>query len=625
MKKNIFCGVLLNVFCIYTSIVQAADIDSAELDLLRTPTVAQQEKGIIDCDYRASAEIDTMDQDTVINWAKYAVTQSFDFNLTSIDTQLSKLRSCYTKNGWDAFLNAFQESGNLKKIKDHNLYMSSQLDGQPELIAANETQWKIVVPIKVLYKNDQETVVHFLSIYLTIGWRNAFNLGITQMIAIPRFAPVSYETVLVKEGIQSIFSGILDKKTDGVEGVKNSVEPFFVSLFTKINRDALPKNRLIASLASFPPSMYSINRQGPQHVEGQPSPKDENKQIQQNQMAYRVLNHHNQLAETATLKNILSVNNSKKSSYDFFDFKPETLTTQLQKAIPYSMEKSMDGLVVSLDKLKHAKVTKTQKLTLKSQKDREPRLVETRDNQWNMMLPVQIVYQNDQDKVTKLLNVALVIERKPNGELGITQMHTMPSDASLSENTAKLSSANEETKIIAHKQQADATQYSQPINTEQQKKEPPIIDCDYKIPGEMSKIDQSVILSWAEHAVMQSFNFSSDSLEEQLQKLHTCYTENGWAEFKNALEKSGNVQTFKTHKLTSSSQMDGVAQIDESRENQWVLTLPLKVVYRFDTANITQLMQVRLIIGRKITGELGIMQLNSTIRPEEPAAAMSHK
>ncbi len=621
MKKNIFCGVLFNLY-IYTSMIHAADIDPAIPDLSLNTAVVQQKNNTIDCDYRVSAEIDSMDRDFVINWAKYAVLQSFDFSLSSLDMQISKLRSCYTKTGWNAFMNALQESGNLKEIKDHNLFMNGQLDGQPELIAASETQWKIVVPIKVIYKNNQETVVHFLSIYLTVGWRNAFNLGITQMIAIPRLAPVSYKTILVKEGVQSVYSGILNQKTDGIKGIKNSVGPFFVSFFTK-TRDVSPESDLIASLASLPPSIDSINRTGHMLVDGQPSPIDENKPMQQNQLTYRALNHHQQLAEIATPNYIFSINDSKKNNYDFFDFKPEILTEQWQKKIPYSMEKNMAGLAIALEKLKHAKVTKTQKLILKGQKDREPLLVETNENQWNMMLPVQIVYQNDQNKVTKLLNVALVIERKSNGELGITQMHTIPSDASLSEHTAKLSSANEETKLSEPKQRAAVTQDSQPISAEQPKKAVHI-DCDYRVPAGISKVDQSVLLSWAEHAVMQSFNFSSDSLEEQLQKLQACYTENGWAEFKSALDKSGNIQTFKTHKLTSFSQLDGVTQLDESRDNQWVLTLPLKVVYQFDTTNITQLIQVRLIIGRKITGEFGIMQLNSTLRPEPPAVA-SHQ
>lgn len=616
MKKNIFCGVLLNLY-LYTSMVQAAGIDPAALNSLPNTIDVQQKKNPLDCNYRVSAEIDTMDHELVIKWAKYAVIQSFDFSLASIDTQMSKLRSCYTKNGWNAFLNALQESGNLKAIKEHNLFMTSQLDGQPELIAASETQWKVVVPIKVTYKNEQETVVHFLSIYLTIGWRNGFNLGITQMIAIPRLAPASYKTILVKEGIQSVYSGILNKKTDGVEGVRNSVGPFFVSFFTK-TRDVSLESDVITSLANVPPSMNSINRQGQQYVDGQASPIE---QTQQNQMIDRVLSHQQQLAETATLNNGYSANNSKKNSYDFFDFKTEILDaqyTQLRKVMPYFIEQSLDGIASALDKLKYAKVTKTQKLTLMSQKDKEPRLVETKENQWKMMLPVQIVYQNDQNKVSKLLNVNLVIERKPNGELGIIQMHTKSSDVSLSERTAKLSAVNEKTMVNEHKQQTDATP-NQPVSIVDPQKTGPI-DCHYKTPADISKIEQSVVLSWAEHAVMQSFNFSSDALDEQLQKLHGCYTEDGWAEFNSALDKSGNVQTFKTHKLTSSSQLDGVVQIVDSRENQWVLTLPLKVVYQFDTTSITQLMQVRLVIVRKITGEFGITQLNSTLRPEISAA-----
>ncbi|CEG57612.1 DotI/IcmL family type IV secretion protein [Legionella fallonii] len=622
MRKKIFCGVLLNVLCIHSATAQAADIASSALNILRD----SQKTNVINCDYRISAEIDKMEHDVVINWAKYAVIESFNFNPSSIDMQMSRLRSCYTNKGWNAFINAQQESGNLKELKTHSLYMSSQLDGRPELIEASETQWKLVVPIKVIYKNDQETAVHFLSIYLTIGWRSAFNLGITQMIAIPRLAPVSYQVSLVKEGIQSVYSGILNKKTGGVEGVKRSVVPFVVSLFTKSIRIPSSESYSIPNSASSLAKMYQINtkRQVPPLEGRQPYPEYQNKQTGPNQIAYRVLNHQQQLAETATLDSLFSTNKIKKNSPDLFDFKSDILAEQLQKVVPYSMDQCLNTLAVALDKIKNAKVIQTKELTLKSQKNSEPRLVETQNNQWDMTLPVQIVYQSEGDNITKPLNVHLVIERKAGGGLEITQMKTTPSDVFLSEHRTKLSSANNATMISEQKQRADYAQNSQSIFVEQQKNTAPI-DCNYKIPAETTKLEQAFIISWAEHAVMQSFNFSSNSLEEQLQKLQACYTENGWMEFKNALDKSGNIQTFKTQKLTSLSQMDGSVQINEAKENQWVLTLPVKVVYQFDTTNITQLMQVRLVIGRKITGDLGIMQLNSTLRQEVPAANLSHK
>ena len=53
-------------------------------------------------------------------------------------------------------------------------------------------------------------------------------------------------------------------------------------------------------------------------------------------------------------------------------------------------------------------------------------VTENKDNQWKITLPLQVVYQNDKEKVTQLLQVDLTVGRKPSGDLGITQMIATP-------------------------------------------------------------------------------------------------------------------------------------------------------------------------------------------------------
>ncbi|RUR11160.1 DotI/IcmL family type IV secretion protein [Legionella sp. km772] len=141
-----------------------------------------------------------------------------------------------------------------------------------------------------------------------------------------------------------------------------------------------------------------------------------------------------------------------------------------------------------------------------------------------------------------------------------------------------------------------------------------VINCDYKIPASTKVIDQTLVLNWSEKATIQAFDFDPNKLEEQMKSLQNCFTEQGWSGFNNALQKSGNIDSIKAQKLTVSSQIDSQATMDEAKDNQWKLTLPLQVVYQNDKEKVTQLLSIKLTVGRKISGDLGITQMIATPR-----------
>lgn len=138
---------------------------------------------------------------------------------------------------------------------------------------------------------------------------------------------------------------------------------------------------------------------------------------------------------------------------------------------------------------------------------------------------------------------------------------------------------------------------------------PGTINCDYKIPAETKIIDQKTIMTWSEKATVQAFDFEPASMDSQLQNLKNCFTDQGWTSFDAALQKSGNVEAIKTQNLTVSSQVDGDVKVSEEKDNQWKVILPLQVVYQNDKEKVTQLLNINLTVGRKITGDLGIMQM----------------
>lgn len=146
-----------------------------------------------------------------------------------------------------------------------------------------------------------------------------------------------------------------------------------------------------------------------------------------------------------------------------------------------------------------------------------------------------------------------------------------------------------------------------------------VINCDYKIAPSIKSIDQSLVLSWAEKATTQAFDLNPTTLDTQMQSLKNCFTEQGWTGFNTALQKSGNLDAIKAQQLTVSSHVDGQATIDEAKDNQWKMTLPVQVVYQNDKEKVTQLLTIKLTVGRKVSGDLGITQMIAT--PRTSAAA----
>lgn len=155
----------------------------------------------------------------------------------------------------------------------------------------------------------------------------------------------------------------------------------------------------------------------------------------------------------------------------------------------------------------------------------------------------------------------------------------------------------------------------------------PVISCEYKIPAQIKKVDQSVVMAWAQKAVIQAFSFDPNTLDMQIQKLQPCFTEQGWAGFNSALQKSGNLEAIKSQKLVVSSRIDGQAFINEVKDNQWKLTLPLVVVYQNEKEKVSQLLSVDLTVNRKPNGDLGIIQMIAlprgtvtTTKPPKPVS-----
>lgn len=155
-----------------------------------------------------------------------------------------------------------------------------------------------------------------------------------------------------------------------------------------------------------------------------------------------------------------------------------------------------------------------------------------------------------------------------------------------------------------------------------------VINCDYKIPPQVKKVEQATVLTWSENAVTQAFSFDPATLDVQMQKLQACFTEQGWTGFNTALQKSGNIEAIKSQKLIVTSKIDGLSLMNNVQDNQWKLTLPIVVVYQNEKEKVSQLLSVDLTVTRKPNGDLGITQMiaapRGTVTTKKPEPVVTN-
>ena len=138
------------------------------------------------------------------------------------------------------------------------------------------------------------------------------------------------------------------------------------------------------------------------------------------------------------------------------------------------------------------------------------------------------------------------------------------------------------------------------------------ITCDSHFPQEVKTIDTQLIEAWADQAAIKSFTFEHTTMDNQIAQLKTCFTDQGWQGFNDAMQKSGNLQAIKAHQLNVTSQVQGNVAVQLLKENEWKVTVPLNVVYANKEQKIAQLLTIELLINRKPSGDLGIVQLIAT-------------
>lgn len=123
----------------------------------------------------ATLEQPNMSDEHIKEWATKIAQQSYTYNYKNYETELLKLKPYFTPSGWDAFDNALKLSKNLDVVKANKFSLSTTAIPERVRVLENKFdkeskryEWKLEVPITVLYKGKEHELKQLINLQMTI-------------------------------------------------------------------------------------------------------------------------------------------------------------------------------------------------------------------------------------------------------------------------------------------------------------------------------------------------------------------------------------------------------------------------------------------------------------------------
>jgi len=115
-------------------------------------------------------------QDTVLELAGRTATKAFEFNFVDYREQINDLASLFTHDGYQNYVNALVQSGNLDKVKQDRLISSAVESAAPVVVRSGENlpghagifTWEVEVPVIMTLQGQNSRTPQSMLVTLTI-------------------------------------------------------------------------------------------------------------------------------------------------------------------------------------------------------------------------------------------------------------------------------------------------------------------------------------------------------------------------------------------------------------------------------------------------------------------------
>lgn len=136
------------------------------------------------------------------------------------------------------------------------------------------------------------------------------------------------------------------------------------------------------------------------------------------------------------------------------------------------------------------------------------------------------------------------------------------------------------------------------------------IHCDSMMPNGSHEERREYVRRWSAFISKQAFTIPQNNISKHLERIHRCFSDEGWTEYSNAIERSGNINLIITKKYKGTSSIEGTIAVSHVQDSKlWETNTPLYVVYQNKESRVLQRVIVHLRINELIDRRLRIVQI----------------
>lgn len=126
-------------------------------------------------------------QEQLLTWASQAALASYSFNFLDYSSNLQNARKYFTPNGYNNFVNALEDSGNLQTVIQRRLVVKPVITDVPIIVKEGLVErgrygWRIQIPMLIQYVSASDKIEQPVLVTLLV-WRVS-TLSSSQGIAI---------------------------------------------------------------------------------------------------------------------------------------------------------------------------------------------------------------------------------------------------------------------------------------------------------------------------------------------------------------------------------------------------------------------------------------------------------
>ena len=130
----------------------------------------------VDSEWRIQAPVDIQEpylsEGELMQWVSNAVSRFFVVDFLHMDEQLANLKGLFTDNGYQVFLNQFNNIIDRTQVITDKLFVSNEITGAPILtnegLMSGRYAWFVQIPIKITYSGFKEAPSKLIKLTLWV-------------------------------------------------------------------------------------------------------------------------------------------------------------------------------------------------------------------------------------------------------------------------------------------------------------------------------------------------------------------------------------------------------------------------------------------------------------------------